>query len=110
MRPLSPTPVGLEQRLLARARAEEFRRGDVVVVGFSGGRDSLALAGALRSPYARTRHAAVWALSRMNTDAARDALVEVLRDDDPEVRAEAARALGGTNHNPWPWPRPRPFP
>jgi tRNA(Ile)-lysidine synthase len=48
MRPLAPTPDGLEQRLLARARRESFRGGDSVVVGFSGGRDSLALAAALR--------------------------------------------------------------
>jgi hypoxanthine phosphoribosyltransferase len=40
---------GLEQRLLARARAAGLRRGDRVVIGFSGGRDSLALAAALRS-------------------------------------------------------------
>jgi tRNA(Ile)-lysidine synthase len=42
------TPGGLEQRLLARARAAGFQPGDRLVVGFSGGRDSLALAAALR--------------------------------------------------------------
>jgi tRNA(Ile)-lysidine synthetase-like protein len=42
------TPVGLEQRLLARARAARLARGSRIIVGFSGGRDSLALATALR--------------------------------------------------------------
>ncbi len=42
------TPDGFEQRLLARARAAGFTSDDRIVVGFSGGRDSLALAAALR--------------------------------------------------------------
>ena len=42
------TPDGFEQRLLTRARAAGFKADDRVVVGFSGGRDSLALAAALR--------------------------------------------------------------
>jgi tRNA(Ile)-lysidine synthase len=42
------TPDGLEQRLLARTRAVGFAAGDLLIVGFSGGRDSLALAAALR--------------------------------------------------------------
>jgi tRNA(Ile)-lysidine synthase len=42
------TPDGFEQRLLTRARAAGFTPGDRVVVGFSGGRDSLALAAAMR--------------------------------------------------------------
>ena len=42
------TPDGFEQRLLARARAAGFTAHDRIVVGFSGGRDSLALAAALR--------------------------------------------------------------
>ena len=42
------TPDGFQQRLLARARAAGFAAGDRIVVGFSGGRDSLALAGGLR--------------------------------------------------------------
>lgn len=42
------TPAGIEQRLLARARIAGFGRGDLLVVAFSGGRDSLALAAALR--------------------------------------------------------------
>ena len=42
------TPVGFEQRLLARARAAGLGLGDRVIVGFSGGRDSLALAAGLR--------------------------------------------------------------
>jgi tRNA(Ile)-lysidine synthetase-like protein len=44
------TPVGFEQRVLHRARSAGFRRGDDLVVGFSGGPDSLALAAALRWP------------------------------------------------------------
>ena len=39
--------VGIEQRLLERLRAREFDAGSVLVVGFSGGVDSLALAAAL---------------------------------------------------------------
>jgi tRNA(Ile)-lysidine synthase len=46
--PQRATPQGLEQRLLARTRAAGFGAGDRLVVGFSGGRDSLALAAALR--------------------------------------------------------------
>jgi tRNA(Ile)-lysidine synthase len=42
------TPDGFEQRLLARARAAGFTAHDRIVVGFSGGRDSLALAAAMR--------------------------------------------------------------
>jgi tRNA(Ile)-lysidine synthase len=42
------TPDGFEQRLLARSRDAGFTAGDRLVVGFSGGRDSLALAAALR--------------------------------------------------------------
>lgn len=42
------TPDGLEQRLLARARAAGLVVGDRLIVGFSGGRDSLALAAAVR--------------------------------------------------------------
>lgn len=39
---------GFEQRLRARALAAGFGRGDRIVVGFSGGRDSLALAASLQ--------------------------------------------------------------
>ena len=42
------TPAGFEQRLLARARDAEFTIHDRIIVGFSGGRDSLSLAAALR--------------------------------------------------------------
>ena len=42
------TPHGLEQRVLARARDAGFEPADRIVVGFSGGRDSLALAATLR--------------------------------------------------------------
>jgi tRNA(Ile)-lysidine synthase len=42
------TPDGFEQRLLVGARDAGFSSPDRIVVGFSGGRDSLALAGALR--------------------------------------------------------------
>jgi tRNA(Ile)-lysidine synthase len=42
------TPDGFEQRLLTRARAAGFMSHDPIVVGFSGGRDSLGLAAALR--------------------------------------------------------------
>ena len=38
---------------------------------------------------------------------------DLLRSEDPDVRAEAVRGMAGRGHsNPWPWPmpRPRPFP
>lgn len=47
--------VGLEQRLLARARALDCPAGTAVVVGFSGGADSLALAAALGRVAAKAR-------------------------------------------------------
>ena len=47
------TPGGFEQRLLARARALKLGPGARIVVAFSGGRDSLALAAAMR--WAATR-------------------------------------------------------
>jgi hypoxanthine phosphoribosyltransferase len=50
--PARQTPDGIEQRLLNRMRAAGFARGDRLIVGFSGGRDSLALAAALRWPRA----------------------------------------------------------
>lgn len=45
---IQQTPIGFEQRLLASARDAGYSRGDRLIVGFSGGRDSLALAAALR--------------------------------------------------------------
>jgi tRNA(Ile)-lysidine synthase len=48
--PARQTPDGIEQRLLNRMRVAGFARGDRLIVGFSGGRDSLALAAALRWP------------------------------------------------------------
>jgi HEAT repeat protein len=49
-------------------------------------------------------------MTQLDGDAARDAYIEVLTSDDPELRATAARALGRGNVNPRPWPRPRPMP
>ena len=53
---------------------------------------------------------ALWALSQMDDDSARDAFVELLRSTDSQTRAAAARALGRGGVNPWPWPQPRPEP
>lgn len=54
--------------------------------------------------------AALWAIGRIGGEAARPALMEALRNGNPEVRAAAARALAGrSGSHPWPWPWPRPM-
>jgi hypothetical protein len=49
-------------------------------------------------------------MTQLDGDAARDAYIDVLKSDDPELRATAARALGRGSVNPQPRPRPRPMP
>jgi HEAT repeat protein len=40
------------------------------------------------------RKTAIWALLEMDDPAVYDVLVELLQDEDPEVRKQAAHALG----------------
>ncbi|HLL50879.1 MAG TPA: tRNA lysidine(34) synthetase TilS, partial [Thermomicrobiales bacterium] len=75
------TPIGLEQRVLRRAREAGFGRQDQIVVGFSGGRDSLALAGALR-----------WATRSLGIDVVLVHVDHQLRSSSKE-EAERAAAL-----------------
>jgi HEAT repeat protein/beta-lactamase regulating signal transducer with metallopeptidase domain len=55
------------------------------------------------------RRAAFWAAAQMPGDGAQPALLAALEHSDPEIRAMAARALGGSNLDPWPWPWPMPL-
>lgn len=60
----------------------------------------------------RARRAQVRAMMRSGKGS-QDALGEMLRSMDPEVRKAAVRGLagdGGVDVWPWPWPRPRPIP
>ena len=75
---LSVTPTGFEQRLLARARQSGLRANDIIVLGFSGGPDSLALASAMR-----------WVNRRLGTNTV---LVHVDHRLRPSSGAEAQRA------------------
>jgi HEAT repeat protein len=43
---------------------------------------------------AEIRKTAIWALVEMDDPAVYDILVELLKDEDPEVRKQAAHALG----------------
>jgi hypoxanthine phosphoribosyltransferase len=80
------TPRGFEQRLLIRARAAGLGPGDRVVVAFSGGRDSLALAAAMR-----------WVAWRLGIEPSLVHVDHALRDGSATEAARAvdlARALG----------------
>ena len=68
-----------------------------------------ALAAALGDSATEARRAIVWALGRLDAPEARQALIEALKSPDPQIRAQAARALGGSDGNPWPWPWPMPL-
>jgi HEAT repeat protein/beta-lactamase regulating signal transducer with metallopeptidase domain len=64
------------------------------------------LAALLADSAAETRHAASWALGRTDAPAARQVLIDALKNPDPAVRSRAARALAGSDGDPWPWPWP----
>jgi HEAT repeat protein/beta-lactamase regulating signal transducer with metallopeptidase domain len=68
-----------------------------------------SLAVALRDSTPEVRRAALWALGQIGGDAAQGPLLQALEDRDPEVRARAARALAGSQADPWPWPWPMPI-
>ena len=73
--------------------------------------DTVAVPSLVAAMHAReegVRQAAFWALSQMDGETVRVALLPALQDPDPEIRAKAARALGGGGANPWPWPWPWP--
>jgi HEAT repeat protein/beta-lactamase regulating signal transducer with metallopeptidase domain len=62
----------------------------------------------LKDSVADVKKAAFWALGQMGA-AAQPALIEALKDPDPDIRAAAARALAGGHTDPWPWPWPMPI-
>jgi len=65
------------------------------------------LVAALDDADAEVRRAAFWAAAQLG-DGAQPALLAALEHEDPEIRAMAARALGGGGVDPWPWPWPMP--
>ena len=80
------TPDGFEQRLLTRARAAGFAAGDRIVVGFSGGRDSLALAAGLR-----------WVRSSLNVEPVLVHIDHRLRPSSSEEAKHAANLAASLN-------------
>jgi HEAT repeat protein/beta-lactamase regulating signal transducer with metallopeptidase domain len=64
------------------------------------------LAALLGDSAAQTRRAAIWALGRIDAPVARQVLIDALKNPDPTVRSRAARALAGSEGDPWPWPWP----
>jgi HEAT repeat protein/beta-lactamase regulating signal transducer with metallopeptidase domain len=68
-----------------------------------------ALTKALSETTGETRHAVLWALGRIGGPSVEAALLHALEDPDPEVRAMAARALAGSDGDPWPRPWPMPI-
>ena len=64
---------------------------------------------AFDDPDADVRKAAFWAAAQMPGQGAQSALLAALEHADPEIRAMAARALGGSDLDPWPWPWPMPL-
>jgi HEAT repeat protein len=64
----------------------------------------------MRDSASAVKRTAIWALTQMDDESARDAFVEMLQSDDPGLRATAARALGHGHVNPQPRPQPRPAP
>jgi HEAT repeat protein/beta-lactamase regulating signal transducer with metallopeptidase domain len=64
---------------------------------------------AFGDPDADVRKAAFWAAAQMPGEGAQSALLAALEHADPEIRAMAARALGGSDLDPWPWPWPMPL-
>ena len=69
-----------------------------------------ALAAAVADSSVGVRRTALWALGQLDSGAARTAIMGALRSDDPELRAAAARALGGGSSEPRPEPMPMPMP
>jgi len=56
----------------------------------------------------KARETMVWALGEMEMSGpVRNAMIKLLKDSDPDIRAAAAQALGGGSMGPRPEPRPR---
>jgi HEAT repeat protein/beta-lactamase regulating signal transducer with metallopeptidase domain len=66
------------------------------------------LVAALDDSDAEVRRAAFWAAAQLG-EGAQPALLAALEHKDPEIRAMAARALGGGGVDPWPRPWPMPL-
>lgn len=67
----------------------------------------------LRDSDAQVRRGALRTLAEFGDAAAQDALLEMLKSDDPEMRKDAARMRSGSGGNynyPNPQPQPRPQP
>ena len=91
---LDHRPAGRRMLLSVAAAALLLGVPTAAVHPWSDGRRDAELMALLRSPEARVRRDAVWALGAREAGGARTAIVTRLRDEDPATRGVAAWALG----------------
>jgi beta-lactamase regulating signal transducer with metallopeptidase domain len=103
-RPAPPTLIAA-----LRDSSPEVRKRAAWALGQIGDGEAAAmLSEAMSDDEADVRRTVFWALGQLPGEVAQNALVRALENADPEIRAKAARALGGGGGDPWPWPWPWP--